>query len=624
MLSHFLHLFYLLGLSVVATGYGLYCLHRTSLGFVTLAEKLVFSIAIGFCALGYTVFFLAATRTLDAVNIYIITGLFTLLAGYGWMTLVKSCVGSSRMENHRKSSKPDQWAGLLLLSAVIIGLVFVLTPATGNDALSYHLTVPREFLSHKGFFFIPGNLFSNYPLFGEMLHLIGLFFNDDITAKGIHFLMALLVLVSIYEFSKTHISVESPRYIPALIFFTIPSVFMIAHKAYTDLTLTFFMFLSVWAYANWYRRSETGWLLLSGILTGLAAGTKYAGLYLSFLGCFGICMAARNQRNSVQRAVRSLLIYIIAFLVTGSPFYIKNWILTGNPLYPFFYSIFGGKGWDATLGRYYDLFLHNLGMGRSIIDYILLPWNLSFCAKPNSPQFDGIIGPIFFLTLSFVFGIRKIPWGVKVGLTFSGLMFLFWAASAQQIRYLIPIFPFLSLTTGYVLYHYQRKRILYAILLGIVGMCIGINGFHITQHYLKIRPERYVLGYEDKDAFLSRIIPSYPMIQFINTRLPQNTKIFLIYMKNLGYLYEHPYYSDSMFESYTIQKILSRSTSPAEVYRTLKEEGFTHILYDIRYVFGERSTFTQQEKDRFVAFHKHYLTITKAFRDVYFLYGMKQ
>ena len=163
-LNHLLQFVYLAGLSIVATGYGLYCLHKASLGFVTLTERLVFSIAIGLGALGYTVFFLAATQTLHSAGLIIIMTAFICFAGYGWITLVKSYGGSYRPKIHSNSSRPDQGAGIVLFSAVIAGLLFVLTPATGNDALSYHLTVPREYLSHRGFFFIPGNLFSNYPL----------------------------------------------------------------------------------------------------------------------------------------------------------------------------------------------------------------------------------------------------------------------------------------------------------------------------------------------------------------------------------------------------------------------------------------------------------------------------
>jgi len=112
------------------------------------------------------------------------------------------------------------------------------------------------------------------------------------------------------------------------------------------------------------------------------------------------------------------------------------------------------------------------------------------------------------------------------------------------------------------------------------------------------------------------------MFQYINRELPEDSKIFLIYMKNLGYLCDYPYYSDSMFESYSIQKILDQSATPADVYASLREGGFTHILYDINYVSGEMSTFSEQEKTLFFAFQKKCLELVSAEKERYYLYRL--
>ena len=93
-------------------------------------------------------------------------------------------------------------------------------------------------------------------------------------------------------------------------------------------------------------------------------------------------------------------------------------------------------------------------------------------------------------------------------------------------------------------------------------------------------------------------------------------------MKNLGFLYDRPYYSDSMFESYTIQKYLNTFDTPDEVYRKLKENGFTHILYDIRYVYGERSSFSKQEKDLFASFQDRWLKHIASSKKRYFLFSL--
>jgi hypothetical protein len=309
-------------------------------------------------------------------------------------------------------------------------------------------------------------------------------------------------------------------------------------------------------------------------------------------------------------------------IIVGSPFYIKNWVVTGNPVYPFFYWIFDGKGWEPEQARLYDFFVNNLGAGRKLLDYLLLPWNLSFHAKMGSPQFDGLLGPIFFLILPFALGIRKLETSSKIILVYCAITFMFWAGSAQQIRYLLPIFPFLAILTGNVLTYYRKRVIIFVILTIFLTGSLAFNAYHIVQDFLKINPVKVVIGTENRGSFLSRMLPSYGIFQFANQNLPQESKVFLIYMKNWGFLCDLDYYSDSMFESYTIQKILSKSPTPFAVQRELKARGFTHIMYDINYIYGDLSTFSIEEKSLFLAFHKECLSLVKT-EGPYYLYDIQ-
>ncbi|MEJ2068739.1 MAG: hypothetical protein P8Y09_12520, partial [Deltaproteobacteria bacterium] len=138
----------------------------------------------------------------------------------------------------------------------------------------------------------------------------------------------------------------------------------------------------------------------------------------------------------------------------------------------------------------------------------------------------------------------------------------------------------------------------------------------------EIRPVGVITGQEDRDAFLSRLLPSYAMFQYVNMHLPEDSHVFLIYMKNLGYLCDRPYYSDSMFESYTIQEILARSESPAAIYDSLRKRGFTHILYDVNYVCGSMSPFSDAEKKTFLVFQEKHLRLLKSDRGRYYLYRL--
>ena len=620
LLQHTLDLFCLVAISFIAMGLGRLILSKTSIKFMSFGECVIFSIGLGFGVLSYSVFVLGAFQLLYPAVVYLLMGVLALLSVLGW---IRAGHLSHRTPDFKKAlSFWDKVATTVLIICLLFGFLLVLTPAVGKDALIYHLAAPKLFLKHHGLYFVPGNIFSHYPLGGEMLYVVGLALRGEVLAKGIHFIMGLSILLGMWQFMRHQIS--AARFIPLalLIFYTIPSVFVTSHRAYNDLTVSFYTFLAVYAFVNWFSRRQTIWLILCGVLSGLAMSTKYTALFLPFLGCLGILWACRHQKLSAQSALRLLLAYLACTFIVGSPFYIKNWLMTGNPFYPFMYGIFGGKGLEAEQARLYDLFVRSLGTGRGFLDYLLLPWNVSVNAQMASPQFDGILGPVFILILPFAFGMRKIAVEAKIVLAYCFLAFMFWASSAQQIRYLIPIFPFLAMMTAYVLSYYRSRWGAFAVLTVFIAGSLAFNGYHMVKDFVKIRPVDVVTGQEDRDTFLSRMLPSYAMLQHVNTQLPEDSNVFLIYMKNLGYLCDRPFYCDSMFESYTIQQILARSESHTDIYDSLRERGFTHILYDVNYVSGHMSTFSDVEKKIFLAFQEKHLKLLKSDKGRYYLYRL--
>jgi len=630
LLQHAVNIVWIAVICLIATGVGKLVLARAVIRDSDSGESIIFSAAVGFAILGYCVFILGICQVLYPAVIYLFTAICALLALTGWLVAKKARVKSPFLpptESYEHRSPNGQMAMIvnrccliILAISLLACMLLVLTPEIEKDALTYHSGVPKMFLEHHGIYFIPGNIFANYPFFGEMLYIWGLSLKGEILNKGIHFALALFILFSMWKFSRRYIRDKLFDSIPLLIFFTIPSVFLNAHVAYCDLTLTFYTFVAVYAFVNWFNTKEKLWIILCGVFSGIAISTKYGGLYLPFSGCLGVLWGCRQNRISDKKAVRLFSIYVLFTLIAGAPFYLKNWIMTGNPLYPFFYQIFGGRGWSTEQARYYDVLIKSLGMGRELVDYLLLPWNLSFYAKMDSPRFDGLIGPVFILVLPFAIGMRRVAVEIKIVLVYCLIAFFFWASSAQQIRYLIPILPFIAIIVGLTFSYYHKNKIIFTLLSIFIASGLAFNGYHIINDFRKIRPLSVLTGHENKDAFLTRMVPSYAMLKYVNTQLPENSYIFAISMKNLTYLFNRPFYSDSMFESYTIETILNNSKTPEDVCLVLKRKGFTHMLYNINYVNGDAGTFSEENKKLFLAFQNRYLTLVKTDKKLYFLY----
>ncbi|MCE5262872.1 MAG: glycosyltransferase family 39 protein [Deltaproteobacteria bacterium] len=608
LLQHGAMIFWLAGWCAIQAGIGRLCLSATSIRFASRSEGTFLASGIGLTISGYAVFILGATRSLDSLRIWILLIVLTILSIAGWC---RSLQGFPTAPAESSASPWERAAKVLLGILLFAALLLVLTPEAGKDALIYHLAVPKLYLLHQGFYSIPGNIFADYPLLAEMHYLLALFLQNDLLAKAMNFAVLCGLLLGTALFARFLLKEHAFPFLSLLIFLSIPSVFAVSHVAYSDFFVAFFTLAATYSFFRWSEQGTTAWLILSGIFAGSAAACKYTALLLTPLCGLGILWIALHRREEAPRTLRLLLLFAAAALIAGCPFYIKNWMTTGNPFHPFLYGIFGGRGWDADQARLYDLFVQNLGMGRSLLDYLLIPWNVSLRAKMDNPQFDGILGPIFLMTLPFLAGLRRLELPVRMMLIYLFLSFLFWASSAQQIRYLIPLFPLLALITGVILTRYRSRRGIFALLLCIITASLAFNGYHIFRDFIKISPMRVAAGIESRDAFLSRVLPHYPMYLFVNRTLPPDARVFLIYMKNYTFLCERDCYSDSMFEAHSLQKILRDEATVEGVRNRLAAMGFTHLLYDAVFLLGDPSPLSAEQKNLFRDFRNRYLHVIR-------------
>jgi hypothetical protein len=373
---------------------------------------------------------------------------------------------------------------------------------------------------------------------------------------------------------------------------------------------------------EWEQNQSYPEIILASYFVGLALSTKYSTILMPLLVFLGLLVNLRDSRDS-RRSALTLALFISVTITSGAPFYIKNFLMTGNPVYPFFFDFLGGKGLDPRLADLYAGLYKYIGMGRSWLDFLLLPWNISFNARMESSYFDGFISPIFLLLFPMLFWIKKTDSRLKTIYLFSIISFLFWATSSQDLRYMIHILPVFAILSGVVLTELsnQRIKIIYAIT--VTGICTIINGYLITTDFIKISPFKVISGKESRDDFMRRNISSYKIYSYANSNLPKDARIFLVGMKNYTFLLDRNCFSDSMFETYTIRNLLSSSNSAAALHEKIKELHFTHIMYDDSAISGKYSLLTPDEKKLFNLYKDQHLGFIEADHS-YFLAEIRQ
>jgi len=228
-----------------------------------------------------------------------------------------------------------------LLVALIVAIVILsCVPPVSKDALTHHLAVPKLYLNNGGMYEIPFARFSYYPMNLDLLYLVPLYFGNDIIPKFIHFSFALLTAWLIFCYLKRRINLVYALF-GILFFLSIPIIVKLSISVYVDLGLIFFSTAALLALFKWIESDcRLRFLILSAVFCGLGMGTKYNGLItlllLTFFIPFIYSRYAQRENVPLVGAIGQGLIFLAIALLIFSPWMIRNYIWTNNPIYPLY------------------------------------------------------------------------------------------------------------------------------------------------------------------------------------------------------------------------------------------------------------------------------------------------
>ena len=468
-----------------------------------------------------------------------------------------------------------------LVVMLIVLFVLALSPKViGWDADTYHLTVPKLYIAHHGFCRIPFNVYSNWPLNIELLYGLAMLLKDYVLAKVLHFGFAVLTIVALCKCCAHH-GRALAGLIAAALFLANGVVLQEIPIAYVDIAVAFFLLMAFVFVMRYLDTSRPLHLVMAGLCCGVLAGIKLTGV-------FGlVCMAALYvvdalaKRRPLKRCCASAVLLVVPFMALAGPWYIRSWLLTGNPVYPFLYDYFGGPEWNVELSRQLMDWQRSIGMGRSIVDYALLPFRVILKGGMGYESFDGRISPawIVLIPLSVVLGMKdKLA---RRALFVALVYFVMWALSSQQMRLLIPVLPLLAIAAGSAIVR----------LLELVGagrrvwltdlVAVGCGLLLWTG-----RPQMAIAGYSlAADLFrrggdISRTSAN-PIYNVIKEKTPPTAKLMFL-NTNHGFFCDREYIADSFFEASQMGVLLRPAQSPAQIKAVLGDLDLTHILISSR------------------------------------------
>jgi hypothetical protein len=593
---------------------GHWSLVRLDLGSLDPWESKFFGIGLGACVFSVVIFILASCQSITVYSVWVCVfipfflnkqKLFECLKAIWPPRLLKSIEGGV------EKNTSNLFCGLAFLIFFLCSLTLALVPPTGIDALVYHLAVPKAYLQAGGMVSLPNNIYSFFPLQFEMLYLLALAIDGEALAQLLGFGMSVTVIGGIALFYKRYF-LSKLLWVPCLIFFSTPTFWEVSFLAYVDFQVAGFILMAVYAWARWREEEKNGWFLLMSFFSGMAIATKLSSLVIFSIVLLGIILV---KGNSLKKTLTFSSLYILTVFLFLAPWWARNLIFTGgNPFAPYLIQFFGGDGinWDQARSSMQFDYYQSFGMGRSLKDFFLLPWNLTFYSEKSSLRYDGQIGILYLLSfplLGIVMFKRKqaASIGFFISLLIFCVFFISWFFMSQYIRLLTVPFIFLSmllafgLETAY-LSSIKPLRILTAVIL-VFGLFF--NGAIICKEWLDRNPFPVLLGTQSRDDYLESKIPSYPIYKAINNHLLNDEKALLVYLRNYGFLSDKKFFSDTFFEGFTLKKILEGGPTPEILLERWQKKDLTHLAFDFHFVFGNDSVLETREREAL----KNYLNL---------------
>ena len=311
--------------------------------------------------------------------------------------------------------------GLLLVR----GLIQTLAPPTSYDALMYHLEGVNIFFEHGAIVPVPGNFQVNFPFLFELLFSIGLAFGSMSFPAVLSLYTAVLFFGLVFGFAARFLEQEIAWHSVGIVMGTPIVGFWIAWPG-VDFAWAAYLFASLYLVLIWMSEKTPKLLALAGVMSGLSISMKYLGLPWSFV--IGVLVLWESRlENTNLHFIRNAALFGVVALLIGSPWYLKNWIWFGNPLFPFIWG--SSKLVSSEAAALHEAYTASFGRTNNLLDIVVLPVKL-YTQNENFSTIVGLEVPSILAPLGLVYLLKRRISVLNILILVSSGWFLFWTRSS--------------------------------------------------------------------------------------------------------------------------------------------------------------------------------------------------
>lgn len=408
-----------------------------------------------------------------------------------------------------------------------INLIGVFGPEIGFDALWYHLTLPKLYVQQQSISFIPGGLlyYSAMPKLGEMLYIIGLSFGGEVFPKLIHYSFGVISTCLLYKVLRLYVKPQM-AIIGCTIFYSNLVVGWESTSAYIDLIRTAFEIGAMYCFLLWNKTNNKTWLWHTALLIGFATTTKL--LALGTLGIFlFLILYIRFNKDTFISLSKDVIFFSCIALFIPFPWLLFSFLSTGNPVYPFFTSLY-------PVSHSFSL-VNPMSIVNDILHLLLF-----------SPDPISILYLVFIPLLVYCY--KNFSREQKIFALYCLLSIVVWYITPRTGggRFILPYLPVWSGVIILIIQQFNNKNNWMNMFLIIIVLTTSLSvGYRLLANSKYIP---YIVTKESKAMFLQKNLDfSYGDFFDVDGRMSEvigNNKTLLIGFHNLYYI-DFPYIHES-------------------------------------------------------------------------------
>jgi hypothetical protein len=421
-------------------------------------------------------------------------------------------------------------AGLLWAAAFVFllpQLLVALAPPVAIDSLIYHLAIPKQAALAGRLVEMPWLAYSYFPLHAEMLYGLALPLGGGQLAQLLNLAAAVVAVATAARIAARCFGGDAAPW-TALLLASAPLLNLIAGAAGNDWFVALFVALALEQHLRSESDASPRWL--EAVFLGAAVATKYTALPALVLLLLPLPRDARGWRR--------LLAQLALVIVIAAPWYGRNLLLRGNPVYPLLdrgpaaAALADFRGTDASLlGRLRGYFFES-----QLVDEfpgLLLPAAVALAAilLPRRRRVDSAADRSTGLPLHDAGARRRLaPLVPRALLVLALVLALPLLVAHPTARSFAPLLLLLAVLGGGGLAlvaatPWQRRALAIA---ALAVLPIHFGAIFAVWDLDGHQPLRFVAGAEDEDAYLRRSQPYVDAYRTLSRHATTGTRVLVV------------------------------------------------------------------------------------------------